>query len=298
LYSGCSQLHVLTKRLVRTLTPTRILGLHQSATKQSPYRYLSAGSVNGHRSTKLHAHPTEPSQHPTMLSRYRSPSGVDYPRGLPAARLNNPTSFNEAIRDFPEKDLIRTELRMWDGALAGVVHQAGQFPALQEGPEAGEVPQPPGELAQALSEDLELLAALASTTQQVSYDAFGSESEFAVLPIVLEPRLQAAAAAAGTAAGELGEESSGGGGGGWWSLAEATAAPLTWAEVVGSLGVAPQLAARFQPPLELGSREDFLSHMHERHIRRLAGSDSDPTSPAGALSAAVRLLSGAVHYPV
>ncbi|KAG2484390.1 hypothetical protein HYH03_016805 [Edaphochlamys debaryana] len=287
-----------------------------------------------------------------MLARYRSPSGLDLPRGSRARRTGNPIhQFADVVEEqrrrneaaAPASGLaglslaeaaeaaatapaagggageepLGSELLLWDGPLAGVAHQAGQFAVLREGPGA----EPPAELAEALAADLDLLAALADTTQDIMFDAGGSESDYAVVPIILEPRPQHAqqqqpgAAACGAGAGP------GAGAGVWWSPREVSAVPLTWAEVAASLRIAPELAARMQAPEELATPEAFWSRMVDKYISRLGGGEElqeellqqgmagprrapegqgpgGETSSAAAMAAAVRALGGAVSSPV
>ncbi|KAG2433838.1 hypothetical protein HXX76_008194 [Chlamydomonas incerta] len=263
-----------------------------------------------------------------LLSRYRSTAGLSLPRASPAAvvRTGNPVQeWDEAacyrverLADFMATQgpatqapggstgtegaerLLRTSFWVWDGPLAGIAHvvydahaftQEGQFEALDEGPagEAAARSPPPDDLAEALAADLEALLAAARAARHVVYDIGGSESDFGLLPLILEPARHGGgggggggsscqAAQAGTAPGAEA------GGGGWWSAAEAVAAPLTWGEVAASLGVAaPELVAALAPPPRnvFHDRETFWSswsyhtphnrHMWERHISPLGG---------------------------
>ncbi|EFJ45345.1 hypothetical protein VOLCADRAFT_94475 [Volvox carteri f. nagariensis] len=200
-------------------------------------------------------------------------------------------------------DNLRTALRLWDGPLDG------QFLALEEGPEAAEAVQaPPRDLAQGLAQDLDLLLGLAELTRQVLYGGYGSESDFNVVPIILEPRLteappsepslltsgvtsllqpplQETSATAAVlqemantrGAGWDGSSSgrSSGNSDGWWSLEAAMATPLSWKEVAASLGLVPELASRVVPPQHFDSQEAFLSHVMLKHISKLEGGEEE-----------------------
>ncbi|GIM00376.1 hypothetical protein Vretimale_5159 [Volvox reticuliferus] len=227
-----------------------------------------------------------------MLSRYRSMSVLTLP-----GFYNNPVQrFEEAAEQrqclLQERagawagagtgggEQLRTALRLWNGPLLGIAHQAGQFAALEEGP-MGEAAAPvPEELAKGLSLDLDSLVSLAELTRNVLYSAYGSESDFNVIPIILEPRLDACRrlAPAGrpqsTSQSAAGASSSSSGGGGCcWSLEEALATPLSWEEVAASLGVPWELAEQTVPPVRFDSEEAFLSYMFEKHISKLDGGE-------------------------
>ncbi|GLC34781.1 hypothetical protein PLESTM_000239300 [Pleodorina starrii] len=254
-----------------------------------------------------------------MLSRYRSVSVVAAPEAYnnPVQRFEEAAEHRRWLLATRAGDVglgaLRTALRLWDGPLAGIAHQEGQFVALEEGPAGEDAALPPEGLAQALSLDLELLLGLAELTSDVLYGAYGSESDFNVVPIILEPQLDAAGAtqlavssaaatavtaqpstvqpsnyrytepplsesavltAPGSGPVECGSGGGAGGGrGGWWSLAEAVATPLTWEEVAASLGVASELAADMQPPQRFETKEAFLSHMIQKHISKLEGGE-------------------------
>ncbi|KAG2446441.1 hypothetical protein HYH02_008433 [Chlamydomonas schloesseri] len=265
-----------------------------------------------------------------LLSRYRSAAGLSPPRASPAAvaRTGNPVQewdsaaeyraerladFVAARRAAPQgpsggsamgassqeapRHPLRTSFRVWDGPLAGIAHVEGQFSALDEGPAGDAVAQspPPDDLAEALATDLEALAAAAQPARHVVYDISGSESDYGLLPIILEPRVACSSSSGSSDTGAAGAGSSSAvravgqgiiadartpgraGGCGWWSLAEAAGAPLTWAEVAESLGVAaPELVAALAPPTKnvFHDREAFWRHMWERHISPLDGGTS------------------------
>ncbi|GIL49498.1 hypothetical protein Vafri_5831 [Volvox africanus] len=226
-----------------------------------------------------------------MLSRYRSVSVL----ALPGFSNNPAEGFEEAaerrqyfIQNPGAGEELRTTFRLWDGPLFGIAHQDGQFVALEEGP-AGEAATPvPEELAKGLSLDLDFLVGLAELTRNVHYDAYGSESLFNVIPIILEPRLDAwrrlapagepqsssHAAAGGSSSGDGDGGGSGGGGSGdWWLLEQALATPLSWEEVAASLRIPPGLAELAMPPLRFDSKEAFLSFMVEKHVSKLDGGE-------------------------
>lgn len=79
----------------------------------------------------------------------------------------------------------------------------------------------------------------------------GSESEFALMPLLLEP---VPAAASGTAAGgDAGVAESLGG-----RLGAALGRGVTAEEVIASVGISGQLAATFPKPVVLDSKEAFI----------------------------------------
>ncbi|GLI64694.1 hypothetical protein VaNZ11_008049 [Volvox africanus] len=251
-----------------------------------------------------------------MLSRYRSVSVLALP-----GFYNNPAQgfeenrewCQECIRKAGSGEILRTAFRLWDGPLFGIAHQDGQFAALEEGP-AGEAVTPvPEGLAKGLSLDLDFLVGLAELTRNLQYNAYSSESDYNVIPIILEPRLDASrrlapagepqssshAAASGSGGGNGGGGD--GGGGCWWSLEQALATPLSWEEVAASLGVPWNLAEVAVPPVRFDSKEAFLSHIVKKHVSHMDGGEfldriaaqnesrvNLPGSPAA--SAASRLL--------
>ncbi|GLC64755.1 hypothetical protein PLESTF_000203900 [Pleodorina starrii] len=273
-----------------------------------------------------------------MLSRYRSVSVVAAPEAYnnPVQRFEEAAEHRRWLLATRAGDVglgaLRTALRLWDGPLAGIAHQEGQFVALEEGPAGEDAALPPEGLAQALSLDLELLLGLAELTSDVVID---SEGESAVVPIILEPRLDAAGAtqsavssAAATAIAaqpstvqpsnytepQLSESAvltapgsgpvesgsgggAGGGDGGWWSLAEAVATPLTWEEVAASLGVASELAAEMKPPTRFETKEAFLSHMLEQHVSILLEGRADWLAEAEAKAMAAAMVEAAPDDP-
>ncbi|PNW76157.1 hypothetical protein CHLRE_12g545550v5 [Chlamydomonas reinhardtii] len=257
-----------------------------------------------------------------LLSRYRSAAGVSLPRACPAVvtRTGNPVQEWDAAAEYragcladfvatrgaaPQEPggrstgtdtaaaerLLRTSFRVWDGPLAGIAHVEGQFKALYEGPkgeEAAAQSPPTDDLAEALAADLEALLAAARAARHVVYDISGSESDFGLLPLILEPRRSSGRGSSSKEPCGTGSSSGGAGlhegvegtargteaEGAWWSVAEAVAAPLTWGEVAASLGVlAPELVVALAPPEQnvFHDRETFWRHMWERHISRLGG---------------------------
>lgn len=115
----------------------------------------------------------------------------------------------------------------------------------------------------ALAADLEALLAAARAARHVVYDISGSESDFGLLPLILEPRRSSGRGSSSKEPCGTGSSSGGAGlhegvegtargteaEGAWWSVAEAVAAPLTWGEVAASLGVlAPELVVALAPP--------------------------------------------------
>lgn len=225
-----------------------------------------------------------------MLARWRSPSQLELPKGTGSHRTapNAVLQFAEAY-EWTEKWLkdagfsiadLPLRLRLWDGPLAGIVHQEGQFAVLQEGP-AGEGPAAVAhglteEQQQALSLDLEDLAVLAQAARPVLYSAMGSESEFALMPLLLEP---VPAAASGTAAGgDAGVAESLGG-----RLGAALGRGVTAEEVIASVGISGQLAATFPKPVVLDSKEAFIRHMTAKHIWLADSDDEQEEAVAAAL---------------
>lgn len=155
---------------------------------------------------------------------------------------------------------IGLEFDVWEGALNGIVHVKGQFAYLTDGSKQSELPKAPSE---GLAEDLRLLQSLHDRTKELFYDALGSESEYEIMPLIVEdlPETQGdegaeVKAAEGKTEGE-------------------DVAQLTPVDIYRALGVTSEAAATFRHPLAFDTPDSFLKYLHDENLK-LSGTGADP----------------------
>lgn len=182
------------------------------------------------------------------------------------------------------------------GPLAGIAHQAGQFPQLTlqqqhgsatahdaAGTSAGGAPLDAG-----LEADMQLLRQLREATRGVLYNGMASESDCTVHPIVLQDpgaTVSAGAQSQSTGTPGAGEEVGN----------EAAAAPfeIATAALYRCLALDEGFRQFFEPPQGFSSLEDLASGCRgARYFSR--GDDSD----AAVLGAALSRLAGYTRQPL